>query len=241
MQVSKIVFVVLVVSQAFLTFVSAKVEVFKVKTEWETRVASASCIINTDDFGDKNIPLVAGAFTDLGLFSAFANTDVEGGQGLFNGEFDGSVDKELGEIIKFAKFDNGRIIGFAGDWVSTSTGALLTVTINGVTTITFEEFLNDNDQGSGFLGLVVEAGIDALEFSTVNNDGNESFQLDNARTAGQCVEEIRPDFKAENQISSADAVTFVTDGLASAVAFNNNAGTIISSKFAEIFAAFGGV
>jgi hypothetical protein len=263
MQVSKIVFVVLVVSQAFLTFVSATVEVFDVKTEWEARVAS--CITNT--FEDKNTPLIADALTDLGLFSVSINVVQQGqlgrGQlGLLNGVFTGLASTRDGRILNFEKFDkNGPIIGFAGDWESTSDGGLLTVKINGGVTITFGDILKDiggskfgnlgeiGDDlaiGNGFFGFVVEAGIDILEFGSVN--GFEVFFLDNARTAGQCTpptdprtEEIRPDFKAENQISSADAVTFVTDGLASAVAFNNNAGTIISSKFADFFAAFGGV
>jgi hypothetical protein len=70
-------------------------------------------------------------------------------------------------------------------------------------------------------------GIDTLEFSTAERHW-ERFFLDTLDRAGSCdrpicaLSEIRPDFKAENQISSADAVTSVTDGLASAVAFNNN-------------------
>jgi hypothetical protein len=188
MQVPKILFVALV-SHAFLKSASAAVEVFTTLATWEARVAAAAVTqcISIDDFSGPNIPLITGT-TDVGLFDV--TTDLGNPfLGQRNGSYTGQVfnpNTQAPMVLNFHNFDNAPIIAVAGDWSSTTTGASLTVTINGQL-IKFSDHLTGS--GNGFLGFVDEAGgIATLTFGTEGTPSSaaELFTLDDLNAAGRC-------------------------------------------------------
>jgi hypothetical protein len=186
MQVPKILFVVLL-SHAFLKPASAVVEVYTTLATWEARVAAAvvTQCISIDDFSGPEIPLVTGT-TDVGLFDV--TTDLgDPSLGQIGGIFRGNIYSPFTGtpmVLNFHNFDNAPIIAIAGDWFRATTGADLTVTINGQL-IKFSDYLGYNP-GTGFLGFVDEGmGITSLIFGT-EGGVNEVFNLDNLRAAGRC-------------------------------------------------------
>jgi hypothetical protein len=194
MQVPKILFVALV-SHAFLKSASAVVEVFTTLAAWEARVAAATgppCI-SIKDLSGPDIILAVGT-TDVGLFDATIDSlaGVIIPMGQIGGEFVGWINAIGPTIFNIHNFDNAPIIGFAGDWNSTTNGNRLTVTINNET-IKFGDYLAPlpNDPGDGFLGFVDPAGIlTSLIFNVENtlSDEGEYFTVDDVRAAGQCPE-----------------------------------------------------
>jgi hypothetical protein len=190
MQVPKILFVALM-SQAFLKSASAAVEVFTNLADWEARVglAAGPPCISIDDFTGPDIVLVAGT-TDVGLFDVTIDAvtpNVDLGQigGIFKGRIY-EPNNLTPQEFKFHNFDNAVVIAIAADWVSTTSGADLTVTIN-TEVIKFSDYLTSSS-GSGFLGFVDEAlGIPTLIFGTESsNNLGEFFDLDDLRAAGRC-------------------------------------------------------
>jgi hypothetical protein len=175
-----IILFVTLVSQAFITFAVANVEVFTSRTEWDTRVASCSSRSrSTADFtlsdggnSTSRPPLVGGTSTDLGWYYSEGFLSNIGGPTL----------------IRFENFDIGSIIAFAGDWRHTTRfDNGLQVSING-DTIKFSDYLETGD-GSGFLGYVVDeaSAFSFIDLTLAGSGDGESFTLDNAMTAGQCV------------------------------------------------------
>jgi hypothetical protein len=190
MQVPKILLVALV-SHEFLNSASAAVEVFTDQALWEARVAAAAVTqcISIDDFSGPDIPLITGT-TDVGLFGV--TTDVGSlDHGQIGGIFKGRIYSPLSgtpAVMNFHSFDNAPIIAIAGNWTTTATGALLTVTINGQL-IKFRDHLGGHPCGTGFLGFVDEdVGITALVFGVEGSDeaSNEYFELDDLGAAGRC-------------------------------------------------------
>jgi hypothetical protein len=205
MQVPKILFVALV-SHAFLksasavTYVVGSVGVYTSLVEWQTAIDAISATGNQlstciDDFSGPDIPLVAGRLIDVGLFDAFVDS-LDGTTqplGRINGEFRGMV-LSGGPSVSIGIFDNAPIIGFAGDWNSTTNGSKLTVEINNVY-IKFGDFLTSAG-GDGFLGFIAETSqynavnpISVLFFDaetqTSEGEFSQVFQVDNFRAAGR--------------------------------------------------------
>jgi hypothetical protein len=194
MQVPKILFVALV-SHAFLKSASALVvTVHTTLASWQAAVDAVALATgipqcqSLDDFSGAPIPLVAGT-TDVGLFDATIDSlaGVTGTLGQVGGEFVGWINVNGPTIFNLHNFDNAPIIGFAGDWKSTTSSNKLTITINGQL-INFGDYLTTSP-GDGFLGFVVAAGINtSLIFNvedTLTNEG-EYFIVDNVRASGKC-------------------------------------------------------
>jgi hypothetical protein len=197
MQVPKILFVALV-SHAFLKSVwgTPAVGTVLVYTElaaWEAKVNELSTTaipqcVSDDDFSGNDIPLTVGS-TDVGLFNASIDSldGVTTALGQIGGEFVGWINANGPTIFDLHNFDNSPIIGFAGNWNSTTSSNKLTITINGQT-INFTDSFPVAGTG-GFLGFIDPNGIVGdLVFGTENaltNEG-EYFTIDDVKAAGRC-------------------------------------------------------
>jgi hypothetical protein len=91
-------------------------------------------------------------------------------------------------VLTFHSFDNAPIIAVAADWFSTTSGASLTVTINGQL-IKISDHLatsGSHASGTGFLGYVGEAnGKTTLVLGSALKEA-VTIALDNLRAAGRC-------------------------------------------------------
>ena len=136
-------------------------------------------------------PLPPGT-TDVGPFSIRIDRNDDGDTRVDGGVFEGDIDASPEETseIDFVDFDIA-ITGFGAEFFSTTTGDLLTVTINGVT-FRFDTLLTSD--GDGFVGFYDPAGITTLAVRTemLTTDG-EAFDMADVRLIpGEPVETPTP-------------------------------------------------
>ena len=132
--------------------------------------------------------------TDVGLFDVAIDSNTEGQVGVFSGgnidgsnEFQGDIDTDANLVLDFTDFNISPLIGFSGDWFSTTSGDLLTMEING-TSIEFDNYLSGT--GSGFSGFIDTDGFTSISFGSENTSSfREFFALDNVTVAASPVPE----------------------------------------------------
>ena len=138
-------------------------------TEASWLAALGSVTLSTEDFEATALgSLTAPGTTDVGLFSVTLNAVGDAGTnevtnesatGMSGRHLNLDIDGDNNTQVDFSSFDVGGVIGFAGTWASTTTGDLLTLTVNG-TTLNFDDFLSGS--GNGFFGIV-----DSMPFTIV--------------------------------------------------------------------------
>jgi hypothetical protein len=141
--------------------------------------------IQTEDFEASPLGLLAVGTTDIGLFNINIDGNSENDIAIVDGgsvngtrQLDGDVDTS-GSILDFSDF--GVVSAFAGDWTSTTTGDLLTITIDAIT-VQFSDYLTG--AGNGFLGVISTSPFSVVEFGSENpSTVGEYFGLDNVRLA----------------------------------------------------------
>ena len=162
--------------------------IYTTEASWLAALGAAT--VNTENFGSSPLGDLAAGTTDIGLFNITINaadplTMIQD-SGVVNG-----TREYLGRLCDLSGFCgltamsfgfDSPLIGFAGDWVSTTTGDRLTMLVNGAT-IKFSDYLTG--VGTGFLGVVDSAGFSQITFGLegVVTASAEVFQLDNARLA----------------------------------------------------------
>jgi hypothetical protein len=178
-----------IVVQIFILIgtVKAVPVVYTTEATWLTAVTGSTVI--TEDFESSPIGILSVGTTDIGEFDitidvSDSSTNIHGG-GHVNGsrEFDGFISLGGTTSIEFSGFDTSPIIGFAGDWVSTITGNLLTMEmdVNG-TIIKFSDHFTS--PGTGFLGVVDTVAFSSVAFDVENlTSFGEFFSVDNVRLA----------------------------------------------------------
>lgn len=159
--------------------------VYTSEASWLTALGGAA--VTTEDFSSSPSGVLAAGTTDLGLFDVTITSNAEGQIGVFSEILNGDIDADSTLSMVFSNFDVTPLIGFAGDWGSTTTGDLLTITING-TTIQFDNFLAGS--GDGFLGFIDTDSFTSLTFGTEGTTTfGEFFTLDNVQVATSSVPE----------------------------------------------------
>lgn len=172
---------------AALTVISQSVfsapMVYTSEADWLAALGGAAVVTETFDSSSTS-PLSTGT-TDLGLLDIIITGNPTSNQVIGSGdlELQGNLGVAGADSITFDDFDIAGMNAFAGDWKSTTSGALLTVTINGML-IEFDNYLTDpNSPGYGFLGFIDFAGISSMTFGVENILASEIFTLDDARMA----------------------------------------------------------
>lgn len=158
----------------------AAITVFTDRAAFETAVGGT---VVTETFEASPLGALAVGTTDLGLVSMTIDGNSEGTNeirdfGNVNGsrEFHGDIDTGAATFIDVT-FDLPLVRGFGGDFASTTTGDLLTVTVAG-TTIEFDNFLSGD--GDGFLGVTSDVPFANITFRSEDlTSFGEAFQLDN--------------------------------------------------------------
>jgi len=158
--------------------------VYTTPASFQVAVGGPAYVI-TEDFESLPVGPLAAGTTDIGLFSITIDNNNENGvrilePGYVNGsrEFGGDIDNDANMILNFSDFSPSSLIGFAGTWGTTTSGDLLTATVNSVT-FKFSDYLSGS--GDGFLGFYDSAGITAINFGRENpSSKGEFFGLDNA-------------------------------------------------------------
>ena len=141
--------------------------------------------IQTENFEASPLGLLAVGTTDIGLFDITIDSNSESDIAIVDGgsvngtrQLDGDVDT-AGSVLDFSDF--GVVSAFAGDWTSTTTGDLLTITIDAIT-VAFSDYLTG--VGNGFLGVISTSPFSMVEFGSENpSTVGEFFGLDNVRLA----------------------------------------------------------
>ncbi len=164
--------------------------VYTTEASWLAALGAAT--VNTENFESSPLGNLAAGTTDIGLFNITINqagtfTMIANG-GAVNGtrEYQGRLcdgDPGCDDATAMSFGFDAPLVGFAGDWGSTTTGDLLTMLwVNGAT-IKFSDYLPN--PGTGFLGVVDNAGFSTITLGLENQAGffAEVFQLDNARLA----------------------------------------------------------
>lgn len=166
--------------------------VYTSEADWLTGLGGAT--VTTEDFESSPLGLLSVGTTDIGLFDISITSNAEGQIGIANGgsidgsrELKGDIDNDSTLSMGFSSFDVSPLIGFSGDWFSTTSGDLLTMTINN-SIIDFSSYLSG--AGDGFLGIIDSDGFTSLTFGTENPSAfGEFFSLDNVNVATASVPE----------------------------------------------------
>lgn len=154
--------------------------------------ALAGTTISTEDFSASPLGVIGGGTTDLGLFSVTIDQNpdlftaiVDGGSINGTRQLNGDLD-EGGVVFNLSNFSPSPIVAFGGTWTSTTTGDLLTITVNG-TTFQFDNHLAF--PGNGFLGIIDFAGFTTVSLGreSVTSFG-EAFGLDDVQVAAAVPE-----------------------------------------------------
>lgn len=164
-------------------------------TDRDAFLAAVGTVI-VEDFEDTALGLLAPGVNDIGQFDIII--DVVGTRPRIRsgGTVDGTVelDAYICDVASCPgpltmEFDfGGTAFGFAADWAGTTTGDLLTITVNGVT-ISFQAELGN--PGTGFLGIVDPDGFSSVSFGLELPDNptfGEVFQVDNVMIAANLPE-----------------------------------------------------
>ena len=163
--------------------------VYTTEAGWLAALGAAT--VSTENFASSPLGNLAAGTTDIGLFNITINkagsftTIVDGGSVNGSREYQGRLcdgDPGCDDATAMSLDFDSPLVGFAGNWASTTSRDLLTMLING-TTIKFSDYLTV--PGTGILGVVDSAGFSAITFGLEDNPGSfaEVFQLDNARLA----------------------------------------------------------
>ena len=160
---------------------NASITVYTDEVLWSNAVIG----IQTETFEASPPGLLAVGTTDIGLFDITIDGNSESDIAIVDGgsvngtrQLDGDVDT-AGSVLDFSGF--GVVSAFAGDWTSTTTGDLLTITIDAIT-VEFSNYLTG--VGNGFLGVVSTSPFSVVEFGSENpSTVGEFFGLDNVRLA----------------------------------------------------------
>ena len=165
--------------------------------------ALGTATISTENFESSPVGVLSVGTTDIGLFdvtigpnnSASINGIVTGGAVNGSNEFRGFYGSAFGTDPVTNQIDFGfdeSVSGFAGTWDSTTTGTLLTLTVNG-TTLNFSNFLTG--AGDGFFGVIDTVPFSSVSFGSELPSGiglvpsGEQFAVDNVKIAAAAVPE----------------------------------------------------
>jgi len=160
---------------------NATLTVYTDEALWTAAVTA----IQTENFEASPPGVLAVGTTNIGLFDINIDGNSESDIAIVDGgsvngtrQLDGDVDT-AGSVLDFSDF--GVASAFAGDWTSTTSGDLLTITIDAIT-VAFSDYLTG--VGNGFLGVISTSPFSVVEFGSENpSTTGEFFGLDNVRLA----------------------------------------------------------
>lgn len=167
----------------------AGIIVFTDRTAWEAAVAGT---IATEDFNGVANQILSSGTTTLGTFDVTLNANDAGNlNNVSGGVLNFRVSNWVGgdpvtSFIDIAPVSSSLLSAFGADFVSTTTGAKLKVTLmlNG-STVVFSDHLSG--VGTGFLGVVDDmTPFSSLRFEAVSpasDNSAEVFSLDNLSTS----------------------------------------------------------
>ena len=160
--------------------------VYTTEASWLTALGGAT--VTSENFEASPLGNLAVGTTDVGLFDISITSNAEGqigiaGGGNINGsrQFNGDIDSDSTLSMNFSNFGISPLSAFAGEWASTTSGDLLTLSVNG-SLIEFDNYLAG--AGNGFLGFIDTDGFTSMTFGTEGTTSfGEFFNLDNVQVA----------------------------------------------------------
>lgn len=155
--------------------------VFTDRTTWE---ASLGTSVTTEDFNgvtpfNMSTGVNSAGLIDIELLGSSGPNRIDDGSGFANIDgsnyYHGALDFFDGGAPSQATILITQIIGFGADWISTTTGGDLSLTILGET-VNFDDHLTGS--GNGFLGIISTNSFSSIILDT-ESGAAEQFGMDN--------------------------------------------------------------